>query len=169
VFKADRRSIKRGFRSPLGFLITKEILKKYSKRFFVKIEQAAICQDHIHLIIRLSKRSLGQHFLRVVAGQIAQQFQNKGMLVTDTQKLSHVGKESVTDTQSLSGQGHGASASTRKLWKYRPFTRVVKSFRAFKTLRCYVRLNHLESIKKIPYRKARLRGVLPHEYGLLWS
>ena len=196
VFKANRKNLKRGFRSPLGFIITTRIIKKYSKRFFVKIEQAAICQDHIHLIIRLSRRSLGQHFLRVVSGQIAQEFQNQGMLVTDTPSYSSPSSTSPNSTfpnssspstsvgarkptKSLlkfSNEERKASTSTPdrathspKLWKYRPFTRVVKSFKAFKTLRSYVRLNHLESIKKISYRKAKLRGLLPHEYGLLWS
>ncbi len=41
VFKADRTNLKRGFRSPLGFIIVTDTLKKYSKKFFVKVEQAA--------------------------------------------------------------------------------------------------------------------------------
>jgi len=85
VFKADNKSYKRGLRSPLGFAISQRILKKYAKRFFVKLEQVAICQDHIHCLVRFSKRSLGQHFFRVVAGQIAQEFQKNGLIkVTDT-------------------------------------------------------------------------------------
>jgi REP-associated tyrosine transposase len=85
VFKADKQTYKKGLRSPLGFAITQRVLKKYSRRFFVKLEQVAICQDHIHCLVRLSKRSLGQHFFRVVAGQIAQEFQKTGLMkVTGT-------------------------------------------------------------------------------------
>ncbi|MBC7742245.1 MAG: hypothetical protein H7061_08610, partial [Bdellovibrionaceae bacterium] len=48
VFKIDRRKIKKGFRSPLGFAICNQVIKRYAKRFFVKIDQLAINGDHIH-------------------------------------------------------------------------------------------------------------------------
>jgi REP element-mobilizing transposase RayT len=84
VFKANRRMQRLGYRSPKGFAICNSVIKRYAKRFFVKIEELAICSDHIHLSVRFTKRSLGQHFLRVVAGQIAQQMEKHGLKVTDT-------------------------------------------------------------------------------------
>ena len=79
--------------------------------------------------------------MRVVAGQMAQRFQKKGLSVTDTPGI----------------------------WKHRPFTRVVRGLRALKVLRDYVRLNHKESIGEFRYKKLRLRGLFQHEWGLLWS
>jgi REP element-mobilizing transposase RayT len=141
VFKANRLNMRRGYRSPLGFYICNSVIKRYAKRFFVKIEQQAICNDHIHLVVRFSRRSLGQHFLRVVAGQIAQQFEKNRFLVTDTQSI----------------------------WKQRPFSRVVLGFRAHVTIMNYVRLNEMEARGKIKYKKQRLRGLSSAEWKILWE
>ncbi len=141
VFKIDRSKIKKGFRSPLGFRICNYVIKRYAKMFFVKIDQLAICGDHIHLIIKISRRSLGQHFFRVVAGQIAQQMKNNGFWVTDTPTV----------------------------WKLRPFTRLIRGWKAYNIARNYVILNAKEAEGKIPYRKERLKGLSSAEWILLWS
>lgn len=141
VFKADKRCLRRGLRSPIVFQICQKTIKKYAKRFLIKIEQLAICGDHIHALVRLTKRSLGQHFFRVVAGQIAQELGKTGLIVT----------------------------GTRKVWKQRPFTRVVFGEKAFSIAKNYVRLNEKEASGEIPYRKNRLRGLTSLELSaLLW-
>ncbi|MBC7743458.1 MAG: transposase [Bdellovibrionaceae bacterium] len=141
VFKIDRRKIKKGFRSPHGFAICNQVIKRYAKRFFIKIDQLAIAGDHIHLIIRISRRSFGQYFFRVVAGQIAQRMKNEGLWVTDTPFV----------------------------WKLRPFTRVIRGWKAYNVARNYVMLNHKEAEGEIAYRKERLRGLSSAEWELLWS
>lgn len=141
VFKADKSKLRKGLRSPVVFQICHRTIKKFSKRFFIKIEQLAICGDHIHVLIRLTKRSLGQHFFRVVAGQIAQELGKIGNIVT----------------------------GTTGLWKHRPFTRVVFGARAFLIAKNYVRLNEKEAKGEIRYRKNRLRGLSLLEMNiLLW-
>ena len=141
VFKANRKNMRRGYRSPLGFHICNSVIKRYAKMFFVKIDQKAICNDHIHMVVRFSKRSLGQHFLRVVSGQIAQQLEKNGFLVTDTQSI----------------------------WKYRPFSRVVVGLKAYETVMNYVRLNEKEASGEIRYSKQRLRGLSMAEWEILWE
>jgi REP element-mobilizing transposase RayT len=149
VFKANRHMMRLGYRSPLGFKICNSVIKRYAKRFFVKIEELAICSEHIHLSVRFSKRSLGQHFLRVVAGQIAQQMKKNGLKVTDTPKKGIRKK--------------------RSLWKHRVFSRVTRGWRDGVHMMLYVRLNRKEAEKKIPYRKERLKGLSSEEWELLWS
>lgn len=141
VLKVDRRTLKKGLRSPVGFTICRTVIKLYARMFFVKIEQQAICGDHIHLLVRLSKRSLGQHFFRVVPGQISQQLKNLGLWVT----------------------------GTRSIWLHRPFTRVVFGEKAHQIAMNYVRLNELEARGRLPYRKERLRGLRPEEWQVLWD
>lgn len=149
VFKADRKNLKRGLRSPAGFSICLKVIQQYAHRFFIKIESQAICGDHIHLVIRLKRRSLAQHFFRVVAGQIAQKFENQNFVVTDTPKLG--------------------LAKKLRMWKLRPFTRVVLGWRAHRTVIAYVRLNEKEAQGVIPYRKERLRGLSTAEWELIWT
>jgi hypothetical protein len=61
------------------------------------------------------------------------------------------------------------SARIPKLWKYRPFTRVVRGFRAYKIVRDYIQLNEKEATGEIRYSKQRLRGLLADELSRLWS
>lgn len=145
VFKTERKFLRRGLRSPLGFFLINHIIKTYARRFFIKVEQVSINHDHLHLLVRFSKRSLGQHFLRVVAGQIAQQFKNNGFLVA----------KNVTDTP--------------KLWKYRPFTRVIQGWKPYLVVKNYIQLNIKEASGQIKYSPQRLRGLALSEWEVLWG
>jgi putative transposase len=117
--------------------------------FFVKVEQLSIQNDHIHILIRTHRRSHFHHFFRFVSGQIAQRFEKTGLLA-------------VTDTPANPLKG-------TSLWKHRPFSRVVKGWKAFVTARNYVRLNEIEALGRIPYRKSRLRGLSAGEWRILWA
>jgi putative transposase len=112
VLKAHREVIGNGLRSHQRFALIQKVLKKYTVRFYIRLEQVSIQGDHIHLLIRTSRRSQFQYFFRVLSGQIAQRFENEGLLT-------------VTDTPP------GDARTTKKLWKYRPFSRIVKGWRAF--------------------------------------
>jgi REP element-mobilizing transposase RayT len=161
VFKLNPHRLRhRTLRSAKGFRLASRIIKKYAAHFYVKIEQISIQNDHIHALVRTSKRSLYQHFFRVVAGQIAQQFEREGMLtiqlVTDTQTRTPADRVK-TEKKAIS------------LWKYRPFTRVVRGWKAYKVVRNYIQLNEKEVTGKIPYRNERLRGLSSTEWELLWN
>ena len=144
VFKTERKHLQRGLRSPLGFYIIQKVIKKFAAHFFVKIEQLSINHDHIHMLVRFTKRTQGLHFLRVVAGQIAQEFQKARFL-------------KVTDTP-----------NTLKLWKYRPFTRVIKGYKPYQIVKNYIQLNEKEASGKIKYKTQRLRGLSLSESEILW-
>jgi putative transposase len=150
VFKTNVQSLRKGLRSPLGFYIIHHIIKKYARRFFVKIEQVSVNHDHLHLLVRFSRRSQGLYFHRVVAGQIAQEFQKNGFL------------KFVTDT-------HKSVEGRVKLWKYRPFTRVIKGWKPYLTVRDYIQLNEKEASRKIVYKKQRLKGLSSLDWQLLWT
>ncbi|WP_413587637.1 transposase [Bdellovibrio sp. HCB274] len=116
------------------------LLQRYSVKFFVKVEQFSIQRDHVHLLVRGSRRSNLQSFMRVLAGQFAQ-------ILTDTLHTKHEGP---------------------RVWKYRPFSRVVKGYRAYRTMRNYIQLNELEVLGKRPYSKTRLRGMTEEQLRELW-
>ncbi len=62
----------------------------------------------------------------------------------------------------------GAS-KLQKLWKFRPFTRVVRAFKDQVQVRNYIQLNEKEALQEIPYRKRRLRGLSLKDLEKLWS
>lgn len=118
----------------------------------MKIEQISIQHNHIHLLIRTRRRSQYQAFFRVTAGQIAQRFGKEGLFK----------KSNVTDTPA------GSQGAT-KLWRYRPFSRVVRGWKAYKIVRDYIQLNEFEVLGLIPYRRQRLRGLSSQDWEILWG
>jgi putative transposase len=168
VFKADRARIKSGFRSYQRFFLIHSLLQKYSLKFFVKIEQVSIQGDHIHLLIRTTRRSNYQSFFRVIAGQIAQRFEKEGLLSVPA-TVSKAEAAAVTDTPAGPGTPASTTSPKPKLWLHRPFTRVVRGYRAYKTVQNYIQLNEQEALGNIPYQKQRLRKLNPEQCEILWS
>ena len=143
VFKIQRRALPKGLRSPRNFTTVNAVIRQYARRFLIRIDQLAIQSDHIHLTLRATRRSHFQFFFRVVAGQIAQR------LMTDTP----------TEPSSLP-----------RLWKHRPWTRVIaRSQSAERIARAYVRLNAEEARGERAYRKERLRGLGSEELWQLYE
>ncbi len=163
VFKINRIVLKtQSLRTHQNFKLTHEIIQKYADRFFVKIEQISIQGDHIHCLVRTTRRSFFHHFFRVASGQIAQQFEK-------TDKLRFVVDDrfkSVTDTLK---KGNNLVKRKLKLWMYRPFSRVVRGYKNNKIVRNYIQLNEKEALGEITYKKNRLRGLSMAEWEILWS
>jgi putative transposase len=158
VFKINKHALKgRSLRTLTVFKLTQNMIRLYAKKFFVKVEQVSIQNDHIHLLIRTSRRSLYLHFFRVVSGQIAQSCQKLGFCRQSTRA------NTVTDTP--------AKKQTKKvsLWKQRPFSRIVKGHRGLEIIRNYIQLNEMEVIGKIAYQINRLRGMTAEDIKKLWS
>ena len=128
VLKANRECLRGGgLRSYKRYFLIQKLIQVYAKRFFVKIEQISVQGDHVHLLIRITRRSLCQSFLRVLPGQIAQQFIAKGLAEGSNQNLSVdnfslkqpekavtgtldlEGKRVVTDTPNTERSGFGST------------------------------------------------------------
>lgn len=176
VFKVNKLTLRhQSLRSIQGFTLSQVIIKKYAKKFFVKVEQLTIQNDHIHMMIRTSRRSLFHNFFRVVAGQIAQQFEKEGLL-RFIEGMGHVVKkngkvilslsQNVTDTLAINLKN-----TKKKLtfWKHRPFSHLIKGHKAYKIVRDYIQLNEQEVTGTIPYRKERLKGLTKRDRELLWK
>jgi putative transposase len=158
VLKINKYALKgRSLRASKVFQLTQNMIRIYSKKFFVKVEQISIQNDHIHLLIRTSRRSLFHHFFRVVAGQIAQNCQQLGLYHQNTES------KHVTDTPT---NKLGKKVS---LWKHRPFSRVVKGYRAYRRVRNYIQLNENEALGETVYQVNRLRGMTAEDIRKLWS
>lgn len=150
VFKVNPSRLRhKTLRSFQALKLIDQIIKKYSSKFYIQIEQISIQNDHLHLLIRTKRRSQFHSFFRVVAGQIAQIFYREGLLLG----------QSMTDTPQKG----------TALWKFRPFTRVVRGYKAYKIVKNYIQLNEKEIRGEIKYRTSRLRGLLTHEWEILWS
>ncbi len=108
----------------------KQIVKKFSVKYGVKILSMGNVGNHLHLHIKLSNRFGYAPFIRAVTSAIA-------MAVTGRSRWSK-GKISAKGSSSKS------NSAKEKFWDLRPFTRVIIGLRAFFTLRDYVKINQLE-------------------------
>jgi hypothetical protein len=108
------------FKKPENEKSIREILNKFSVKYGVKILSAANVGNHIHIQFQLRNRFTYKPFIRAVTSAIATAVTgiNRWTKITDGKRL--------------------------KFWDYRPFTRVVQSYRAFLNLRDYIRINVLE-------------------------
>ena len=166
VFKINRIVLRtQSLRTHQNFKLSGEIIQKYADRFFIKIDQISIQGDHIHCLVRTCRRSFFHNFFRVVSGQIAQQFEKADKLrfVVDDRFRS------VTDTPKIKKNSTLKIQRKLKLWMYRPFSRVVRGYKAYKVVRNYIQLNEKEALGLIPYKKNRLRGLSLTEWQILWA
>ncbi|MEK6773255.1 MAG: hypothetical protein AABY64_04895 [Bdellovibrionota bacterium] len=100
-----------------------------------------------------------QNFFRVFAGQIAQRFEQEGLVNFSPNQTA---RKIMTDTPLPQN-------TPKKLWKHRPFTRVVKGRSAYTIVRNYIQLNEKEALGIIIYQKRRLKGLSTTEWELLWA
>ena len=139
VFKADRNHLRyRSLRELRAYVLITATVKQYAKRFHVSIHSMSIQGDHIHLLVRAPRRSMFQAFFRVVAGQIAQRMANADLTKARAQSPA----ATVTDTPTAIAT---PTLRVTRLWLHRPFTRVVRGGRAFKTVINYIQLNEQEA------------------------
>lgn len=181
VLKGNQELIRGGLRIPRRFTTVHRLADKYSKRFAIKIEQMSLQFDHIHMVVRISGRSNFQNFLRVFAGQIAQVFgverlrkQSVKCTARGVSRDTAGARRDKSDARrdkapNARGDVTDTPRTATKLWKHRPFTRVVRGYRAYLVVKNYVQLNEQEAIGRMAYRKNRLRGLKPEEWESLWS
>jgi len=154
IFKSNYKTL----RTPRRFMLVQRVLQIYAVMFYVKLEQVSIQGDHVHLMIRTSRRSNYQAFFRVVAGQIPQRLEKLGLFLKPAPQRPNK-KRDVTDTP-----------KSLKFWRCRPFTRIIRGRRDFHNVRDYIQLNELEALGRVKYRPLRLKGLSSIErFKLLWE
>ena len=125
------------------------IIKRFAKKFGVRIYQQAITSNHLHLLLKITNRYLYQSFIKAFSGIIASHVmgQQSFQLFTKSRSISVAGGGVTTETQ-------GGNKNTNKpqgFWQFRPFSRVVHWGRDFQKCTGYLKQNILEALGFIPY------------------
>ncbi len=94
------------------------LFKKFALKYGIKIYSVAYVGNHIHCQMRIYNRYAYHPFIRALTAAIA-------MAVSGTNRWRNT----------LKG---------KKFWDYRPFTRVVRGFKALLSLNDYIHINCLE-------------------------
>jgi REP element-mobilizing transposase RayT len=116
--------------------VIKNTLQKMGQKHGVKLYRVANAGNHLHLLVRFTKRRGLQNFLRGSTGLIARKVLGRERgLGRNTSALQRKNKN---------------SPSTRdrnfKFWSQRPFTRIVSWGRDFDGALSYLKLNSLEAL-----------------------
>jgi REP element-mobilizing transposase RayT len=122
VLRSSKAKNKWSFRRTENENKITRIVDKFSRRYGVKVLSLANVGNHLHFQIKLGNRFTYVPFIRAITAAIA-------MAVTGISRWTKNKTE-----------GHG------RFWDYRPFTRVVKSYRGFINLRDYLKVNKLEGL-----------------------
>lgn len=116
VLRSALRGTKTSMRALHNYGRVTKIVHVTARKHGVKIYEYGNAGNHLHLVLKIPHRKAWRAFIRELSGRIA------------------------AAAQALRGPRKGV-----KFWKARPFTRIVKSWgRAFRILKDYVLLNHLE-------------------------
>ncbi len=134
------------FKRPQNEKKIKEIIEKFSQKYGVRILSLANVGNHLHMQIKLGNRRAYYAFIRAITAAIA-------MAVTQISRWNKLANKSVEDKK-------------WHFWDYRPFTRVVESFKAFLNLRDYIRINALEGAGT---PRAAARFLIKHDKVLNFS
>ena len=113
-----------------------DLVRSQCKTYGIKLIEYSNNFNHLHLLVRFPSRAIYLRFIRSLTGALA---------------LAVSGASKLRSLKSIFG--------SKSFWDFRPFTRVVKSFRGYKVARDYVVLNQLEAMDILPKRKGRLRDV----------
>lgn len=99
-----------------------EIVTRFSRKYGIKILSLANVGNHLHLHIKVTHRYGYKPFIRAITAAIA-------MAVTGASRWKPL-KKSIKD----------------RFWDYRPFTRVLQSFREYLNLQDYIEINQFEGL-----------------------
>lgn len=117
VLRSSQAKGKWSFR--IHSLRIKKLINKFSVRYGVRVMSMANVGNHIHLHIKLSNRHTYKAFIRGLTSSIA-------MAVTGFSRWNKPPK------------------SWKGFWDYRPFSRILVSFKEYLNLKDYLYINRLE-------------------------
>jgi REP element-mobilizing transposase RayT len=100
-----------------------------AERFGIKVYKLGVERDHLHMVTRSYRHDDYAHFLRTLAGQIAQRIM-----------------------KSARGNTKG------KFWKLPPYSRIVEWGKAFRAVIVYALQNELEASGVIPYTPRKTKS-----------
>ena len=143
-----------------SFLVTRNraaiyrILDHFAKKFGVRIYQRSLNSNHIHLLLKITNRTLYKAFIKSISGQIASHVmeQQSFKLFQKQQQSSQRGDGPTAPVREPKSAPKSDRLKPQGFWQFRPFSRVVNWGQDFKIYTRYIRQNVLEALGFIPYK-----------------
>lgn len=119
-----RSSLAKGawsFQNPKQVRKIGNFIQEFSHKKGIQILSVANVGNHLHLHVKITNRTLYKAWIRGLSSAIA-------MMIAGRQGLKELKQR------------------RQKFWDYRPFTRVISSFKAFLNLKDYIEINKFEGL-----------------------
>lgn len=120
--------------------VIQNTLLKMGRKHGVKIYRVANAGNHLHLLVRFTKRHALQSFLRGATGLIARKMMGR--------------ERGPAQGPNASGPDQTKVPNATRFWTQRPFTRIISWGRDFDSTLAYLKLNTLEGIDSTSIRRA---------------
>ena len=135
------------------------VIRKFSRRFKIKVFRHAICGNHIHLLLKGDSRTGLQNFFRVLAGHIAQNILKQFPVMLSERKYANMKRAggAPKNIKTRAKKPMGCRKNQRQFWDLLVYTRIITWGREFKTVRLYILQNTLEAVGLIPYKPRKNR------------
>ena len=148
------------FLAKRNHLAIKQILVRFSKKLGVRLYQQAITSNHIHLLLRITNRTLYTAFIKAISGQIASHTmgQQSFKLFADARKKLAAGDGSMASISPQANKNPDAVTNTaihqtpEGFWQFRPFSRITNWGKDFKQCIGYLKQNILEALGFVNYK-----------------
>jgi hypothetical protein len=137
VLRSTKAKGEWSFRRPRNEAHVNRIVEKFSVIYGVRVISMANVGNHLHLQIKLANRFTYKPFIRAITSAIA-------MAITGRSRWTKSTAESSVTKRPSNGTNNSSQSKREKFWDYRPFTRVVESFKAWLNLKDYIRINSFE-------------------------
>lgn len=121
------------------------LILRFAKKIGVRIYQLSVNSNHIHLLLKISNRTLYKAFIKAVCGKIASQ-------VMSGRSFKNFCESKNERSDAIRGYGPDARKIKTGFWEFRPFSRVVNWGNDFKTCSEYLKQNVLEALGFKAYR-----------------
>jgi REP element-mobilizing transposase RayT len=156
VLRSSKAIDEKSFKTPKNKKLIQEILTKFSVKYGVQIISLANVGTHLHLHIKIAKRTGYLRFIRAVTASIAMGVsgRNRWTVGSCNDGARQVGLRQ-NEGERDAGDLQNRRLKREKFWDYRPFTRIIEGFRALLHMRDYIQINQLEGLG-VPRLQARI-------------
>ncbi len=140
VLRSTKAKGEWSFRKPRNEAHVNRIVDKFALIYGVRVISMANVGNHLHLQIKLSNRFTFKPFIRAVTAAIAMAVTGRNRWTqSDSQKIARNKRDLASDQQN-----RPSKQPRENFWDCRPYTRVIESFKAWLTLKDYIKINQFE-------------------------
>jgi len=133
----------------------KNITKKYSHKYGVRLISLANVGNHLHMQIQLTNRHTYAPFIKALTSALAMAVTGASYKSSIRNRARELGIVAVRHPKRMANRpaenkarriaiSSAAIETPLRFWDYRPFTRIVHGRQAFLTLRDYIQINRFE-------------------------